>query len=269
MQKGAPMKSRKEPSIESIAMLSGVDTLPPGRLEIATRMAELSQMSAGKKVLAVSSNRGYQSVIYAKEFQAEVIGIDIDETVVTLSKEYAEKSGIKVTFITADAQSLPFEEDTFDIVTNEGAVGIPDHPQTVLDEMIRVLKPGGTFVFRESIFCDDMSPDEQAELQERYGNETQTVAGWKQMIEKAGAKLESVEKSPWSEPSMFWNVRHDRVVENYHDIYTMMEKLSTSKKVMKLYGKEGLSNASDNEEIFYQAVLDRKIGYGIFLGKKV
>ena len=40
-------------------------------------------------------------------------------------------------------QNLPFENNTFDVVINECAVGIPEDSQKVLNEMVRVVKPGG------------------------------------------------------------------------------------------------------------------------------
>ncbi len=262
------MISKYEPTIEDVTALSNIDTLPPGRLDIARRMAIMSGMSEGKKVLVVSSHRGYQAAIYAKEFGANVCGLDIDKSMIEYATRIAEENKVQINYVEGDAQKLPFQDNSFDIVTDEGAVGIPQNPQQVLNEMVRVLKPGGVMIFRESIFSDGLDEDEKYEICQRYGNNIQDRAGWIKMIELAGVVVSECEIEPWSRPEFFWDVRHDRTVETYDNIYTTMEKLFISKKIMKQYGAEGMKMASENEKEFYKAVIDKKIGYGIFCSKK-
>lgn len=263
------MNNKYIPTIEDITAMSGIDTLPPGKLDITRRMAQLSDIKKGKKVLVTCSHRGYQSVIYAKECGAEVCGLDIDERMIEFARENSEKEKISINFVKGDAQEIPFGSEQFDIVTNEGAVGIPESPQKVLSEMVRVLKKDGILIFRESIFADNLSDEEKEELRLRYGNNIEDIKGWKERVDKAGAEVVFIETEQWSEPSNFWNVRHDREVQDYHDLYTMTEKLRLSKILMKKYGKDGISMAAENERIFYDAVKNKKIGYGIFLCKKI
>lgn len=262
------MCNKYVPTIEDITAIGGIDTLPPGKLEITRRMAQLSEIEKGKKVLVTCSHRGYQCVIYAKECGAEVCGLDIDEQMIEFARENSEKEKCPIDFVVGDAQDIPFDSEKFDIVTNEGAVGIPENPQKVLSEMVRVLKKDGILIFRESIFASNLDKEEKKELRLRYGNNIEDIIGWKERVVKAGAEVVFIETEPWSEPYNFWNVRHDREVQDYHDLYTITEKLRLSKILVKKYGKDGIKLAAENERIFYTAVKNRKIGYGIFMCKK-
>ena len=262
------MNNSYKPCIEDITAISGIDTLPPGKLDITMRMGQLSKMDKGKKVLVTCSHRGYQCILYSKKFGVEVTGIEYDSEMIDFARLKSDEENISINFIKADAIKLPFGEGHFDIVTNEGAVGISGHPQELLAEGLRVVNKNGIYVFRESILADELSEEEKEELCSRYGNDIETVNGWVKRINEAGGEVEYIETEPWSEPSNFWNVRHDREVADYHDLYTMAEKLKLSKILLKKYGQAGIAMAADNERIFYEAVKVHKIGYGIFICRK-
>jgi ubiquinone/menaquinone biosynthesis C-methylase UbiE len=100
---------------------------------------------AGKKVLDVGSGNGYDLSKYAAE-GAEVFGIDITEAGIDLCRKRFELLGLKGDFRVADAQDLPFADNTFDCVCSMGVLHhIPD-TQKALDEIFRVLKPGGRLI---------------------------------------------------------------------------------------------------------------------------
>lgn len=258
------------PSIEDIIAVSGIDTMAPGRNDITKRMAELSMMQEGQDVLVVSSHRGHQANLYAGDYGVKVIGLDIDPAMVETSIENSKLCDVNqfVRYVIGDSQDLPFEDNRFDVVTNEGAVGIPEDSQKVLDEMLRVVKPGGMVIFRESIWLKELEEDEKKELVQRYGTAPRTLEEWTNMFRMAGAMEILNEYEEWSKPRWFWDVRHDRRVDHYTDIFTISEKMMTAKKIMKKYGREATFNASENEKIFYQAVIAGKIGYAVIYGRK-
>ena len=73
----------------------------------------------------------------------ELYGVDFAENMISEAKiNYGEKAA----FFTADAESLPFEDNTFDIVTCNASFHHYIHPNSVLREMHRVLKKGGTLI---------------------------------------------------------------------------------------------------------------------------
>ena len=263
-------KGTHKPTIEDIIELSGVETLHPGGFALTKRTAEIAALKPGMKVLDVSCGRGTQSIFYAKEYGAEVTGLDLSEEMISVSYENAKNEGLegKLTFKLGDSQDLPFEDNTFDVVINECAVGIPDDSQKVLDEMVRVAKNGGVIVIHESTWRKKLSDNEKEEFSERYGTTPLEYDEWISMLQKAGVSEIITEFDKWSKPEMFWKIRKDREVKNFADILTRSELNKTIKIIAEQYGDQGVGKAFENQQIFAKAVLDGNLGYCLFKGIK-
>lgn len=99
----------------------------------------------GKKVLDVGSGNGYVLSKYAIE-GADVYGVDITQAGIDLCKARFDLLGLSGIFQVADAQSLPFPDNTFDCVCSMGVLHHVPDTQKALDEIFRVLKPGGRLI---------------------------------------------------------------------------------------------------------------------------
>ena len=250
-------KGIHKPTIEDVIELSGLETLHPGGFALTRRTAELAGLKPGLKVLDVSSGRGTQSIFYAKEFGVEVTGVDISEEMIQSAMENAKNAGVDnlVTFKLGDSQKLPFDDNTFDIVINECAVGIPDDSQAVLNEMVRVAKPEGVVAIHESTWRAKLTDSEKDDFSERYGTTPLEYDEWISMLQKAGVKEIITEFDEWSKPEMFWKIRKDRDVEHFSKIFTRKELAATIEKITKEYGEQGVKKVLENQKIFFDAVL--------------
>ncbi len=261
-------KGTYRPTIEDAVEISGIETLHPGGLALTRRTAEVAGIRAGMKVLDVSSGRGTQALYYAQEFGADVTGIDIAIEMVQTATSLAAHAGLSATvrFEQGDSQALPFDDAVFDIVVNECAVGIPDDSQRVLDEMIRVVKPGGQIAIHESTWRKPLGAAEKDEIAERYGTTPLEHAEWIEMLQRAGAEDIQSEVEQWSAPDNFWKVRKDRDVAGPSDILTPGERLRTVWRIFRQYGLRGVFTALRNERMFYRTILDGNLGYGLYWG---
>ncbi len=97
------------------------------------------------KVLDVGSGNGYVLSKYASE-GAEVFGVDLTETGIELCQKRFNYLGLNGDFRVADAQNLPFEDNTFDCVCSMGVLHHVPDTQRAVDEIYRVLKPGGRLI---------------------------------------------------------------------------------------------------------------------------
>ena len=70
-----------------------------------------------------------------------VVGIDASETM--LARAVSETDCANVAYVRGDACALPFGDDTFDAICCFAALYLIDRPMTALDEIARVLAPGG------------------------------------------------------------------------------------------------------------------------------
>lgn len=257
-----------KPTIEDAIELSGIETLHPGGFALTRRTAELVGLIPGMRVLDVSSGRGTQALFYAREFGADVTGIDIAEDMLRTATLKAIQEGMadRVHFRQGDSQNLPFDANSFDVVINECAVGIPDDSQKVLDEMARVARPGGVVAIHESTWQGPLPEDEKMEFSERYGTTPLEGREWVAMLTAAGVRDILTECDPWSNPEMFWKIRKDRDVRRPSQVLTLTERIATAGKVFRHYGLRGVFKVFENERVFYRAILDGKLGYCLFKG---
>ncbi|MHA2392127.1 MAG: class I SAM-dependent methyltransferase [Promethearchaeota archaeon] len=263
-------KGLYKPTIEDIIEISGIEALHPGGMALTHRTGELAGLKPGMKILDVSSGRGTQSIFYAKEFRVEVTGIDLSEEMVKSAIENAKNENVQnlTKFKIGDSQELPFDDNFFDVVINECAVGIPDDSQNVLDEMVRVAKKGSTIIIHESTWRKKISDSDKEEISERYGTTPLEYDEWIKMLEKAGVSEIITEFDQWSKPEMFWKIRKDREVEHYSKVLTRSELSDTIQKVTELYGEEGVQKALMNQKKFWEVVLDGTLGYCLYKGIK-
>jgi SAM-dependent methyltransferase len=108
--------------------------------EHLSRYAWAAQFASGRRVLDAACGMGYGSAMLAAGGATEVIGVDLDESVIARVRA-AAKPG--TSFQVADLRELPFGDDEFDLIVSfETIEHVPD-PAVVFDELSRVLKPGG------------------------------------------------------------------------------------------------------------------------------
>lgn len=101
--------------------------------------------SQGKRVLDVGCGNGYVLSRYAMN-GAEVFGVDMTQRAVDLSRRRFELADLQGSFQTTDGASLPFEDNSFDIACSMGVLHHIEDPRPMVDEMFRVLKPGGKII---------------------------------------------------------------------------------------------------------------------------
>lgn len=99
---------------------------------------DAANVTAGSKVLDVCTGPGMLAA-GASQRGAIPFGIDFSDEVVKFARQQIPDGE----FHKADAQNLPFSDDSFDaIVCGYGLMHVPD-PRAALDEMMRVVRPGG------------------------------------------------------------------------------------------------------------------------------
>jgi ubiquinone/menaquinone biosynthesis C-methylase UbiE len=102
----------------------------------------------GARVLEVACGPGYLAIEIARRGVFRVSGLDISETFVRIARENARADGVAVDFQRGQAAALPYPDESFDVVVCRAALKNFTDPLGALDEMHRVLVPGG----RASVF---------------------------------------------------------------------------------------------------------------------
>ncbi|HWP27381.1 MAG TPA: class I SAM-dependent methyltransferase [Xanthobacteraceae bacterium] len=101
--------------------------------------------SKGLRVLDVGCGNGYVLVQYAKH-GAEVYGVDLTEKAIWLTRRRFQLAGLKGDFRLTDGDNLPYSNAMFDIACSMGVLHHVEDPLPMIEEMHRVLKPGGRII---------------------------------------------------------------------------------------------------------------------------
>jgi ubiquinone/menaquinone biosynthesis C-methylase UbiE len=113
------------------------------RLQIVGEtLCEAVDLRAGERVLDVAAGNGNASLAAARRF-AEVTSTDYVPQLLEQGRKRAEGEGLPMHFLVADAEQLPFEAGSFDVVLSTFGVMFTPNQERAAAEMMRVLRPGG------------------------------------------------------------------------------------------------------------------------------
>ncbi len=111
--------------------------------ELGPVLVDACGIQPGQRVLDVAAGSG-NVAIRAAEAGARVVASDLTPENFEAGRREARARGVELEWVEADAESLPFQDGEFDVVTSSvGAIFASDH-QAVADELLRVCRPGGT-----------------------------------------------------------------------------------------------------------------------------
>src|ERR1700753_1936910 len=110
---------------------------------VAENLAEALAILPDERVLDVACGSGNGAIAAARRSWGGAVGADLAPARLARGRERAAAERLEVEFVEADAQDLPFEDASFDVVMSIfGAMFAPDQERTAA-ELLRVVKPGG------------------------------------------------------------------------------------------------------------------------------
>jgi arsenite methyltransferase len=107
---------------------------------------ELGRLAPGERILDLGSGAGTDSLIAAQMVgeTGRVTGIDMTPEMLAKARAAATEIGVtNVEFVEGEAEHLPFDDESFDIVISNGVIDLIPDKDGVFAELHRVLVPGG------------------------------------------------------------------------------------------------------------------------------
>ena len=100
----------------------------------------------GGDMLEVAPGPGFVAIEMAKGGAYRVTGLDVSRTMVELARRNAAEAGVDVVFRQGNVSAMPFADNSFDLLACSAAFKNFSEPHRALEEMYRVLRPGGMAV---------------------------------------------------------------------------------------------------------------------------
>ena len=109
------------------------------------KLEKLTEDAVGKKVLDIGCGPGFFTVLLGEK-GFEVTAFDYSADMLKEAEKNARKAGIDAEYVRGDAQSLPFEDESFDIIISRNLTWNLEEPEKAYKEWLRVLKKGGIII---------------------------------------------------------------------------------------------------------------------------
>ena len=109
---------------------------------LGSRIVEACRIGPGDRVLDVAAGSG-NVAIPAALTGASVVASDLTPELFDTGRRQAAEGGAQLTWEVGDAEALPYDDGSFDVVTSCVGVMFAPHHQPAADELVRVCRPGG------------------------------------------------------------------------------------------------------------------------------
>jgi arsenite methyltransferase len=106
----------------------------------------LGRLAAGERVLDLGCGAGTDSLVAAQMVGASgsVVGIDMTPAMLAKARRAGDELGVtNADFVDGEVESLPFPDESFDVVISNGVIDLVPDKDAVYSEIFRVLAPGG------------------------------------------------------------------------------------------------------------------------------
>lgn len=237
------------------------DSFHPGGLKLTKQLALKLKITREQTILDIACGEGLSCFFLAETYGCEVTGTDVSRKAISIAKEKQKTQPAqgKVTFLTADADNLPFPGNRFDAVITECSFSTFHDKERSAGEIYRVLKQGGYWGLSDMLVEQNYLPDTMRTLLFQAGciGNAENFEGYMKEMQKAGFRVIEKEDRSSALDEMLQQVEKK----------LMAAKLlvSNSKLPVKL---EDLKSVEELLKQGIELIQKKIIGYGIVVGKK-
>lgn len=235
-----------------------------GGLKATRDLVELCHIDKDSSVLDVGCGSGATTLYIANTYGCRVVGVDIREEMVARSKKRGQK-GIQenVKFHVADAENLPYEDNSFDMIISESVTAFMDSKRKAIAEYVRVAKPGGYIGLNETTWIKSPPKELVNYLSRTMGVHPESPEQWEALLR--GSELrDTVVKLCKTTYVHQW--ASEVKMAGFTDVVKPWGRL------LSLYVKDPLYRRVIHEMVREAVKIPRNIfeyfGYGLYVGKK-
>ena len=158
-----------------LAMMLGyleetVDALPAGTVESFAGTGNpfsMGDLRGGETVLDIGCGAGFDTLIAARQVgpSGRVISVDMTQAMLEKAKASAMAAGLaNIDFREGYAEALPVEDESIDVVISNGVINLCPDKLAVMQEVHRILKPGGRIQIGDIVVHKEVPEDAKADI---------------------------------------------------------------------------------------------------------
>jgi SAM-dependent methyltransferase len=120
----------------------------------------IDRIDEGETVVDIGCGAGMDLLLAAKSVgpRGRAIGVDMTEAMANKSRRSARAAGLENLEVRlGDASSLPLEDGSVDVVISNGVLNLTPDKSVAFGEVLRVLKPGGRFLYADIVVAGELS----------------------------------------------------------------------------------------------------------------
>ncbi len=249
--------------------LSKRPLFPPGGLELYRQIALLAEMRPDHEVLVVPSGLAVTLEYFVDEYDVHGSGVEDDPHLLERAEERLRGLGLldRVHVQLGEMDSLPFRDGIFDVVVAE--LGLTSHvePESAVEELVRVAKPGATVVVVQPVWKAPVDPERRAVLSDHFGCRPLMLVEWKRILRASG--LERLHTEDWSDEGTSFRPQIAKPFPDFAELFSPGEKLGIWRRARRRWGWGGLWAAMARErEVHKVLTRERILGLDLVKGVK-
>jgi SAM-dependent methyltransferase len=176
-----------KPSYLDLLAQYNIDNAHPGGLGLTKALLAREKLTSDTVLLDVGCGTGQTTLFIAKHYPCRVVAVDLSRKMLDKAERKFAQAGLTVPLLRANAMSLPFRRDSFDILLAESVTIFTENVSRTLREYHRVLKPGGVLLAIEGTSLQPLEKQEARELRDSLGIVSlPNKEEWCRMIKEAG-----------------------------------------------------------------------------------
>lgn len=152
----------------------GEKVFDASRRTVAEMAAKLPELNERTRVIDIGSGYGGAARYLAREHGCKVVALNLSERENERGRRLTAEQGLadRVEIVDGSFEDIPYGDGTFDVVWSQDAFLHSGDRRRVLEEAVRVLAPGGHFIFTDPMQTDDCPEDVLQPIYDRLLLET-------------------------------------------------------------------------------------------------
>jgi demethylmenaquinone methyltransferase / 2-methoxy-6-polyprenyl-1,4-benzoquinol methylase len=116
------------------------------------KILEMVKKQKPNSILDIATGTGDLAILFAQTTATEIIGLDISQGMLDIGKKKIADKNLneKIKMVLGDGESIPYQDNYFDVITVAYGVRNFENLEKGLADILRVLKPNGTFIILET-----------------------------------------------------------------------------------------------------------------------